>query len=181
MGISWFVARERLLPRRRVRPEEELAGHVAALLSLGVVGLLVVATNPFALLFLLPSLHAWLWLPQVRARALPGTARRPADRLRRTCSADLVVRRQLRPRLRRSLVHRSLFSVGYAPIVLLVIGLGWLAGAGQLVALTAGRYAPYPSEAERGPRGPIRATIRRWCSRSGSDGGSPSRARRASG
>ena len=38
-----------------------------ALLALGVVALLVVATNPFALLFLLPSLHVWLWLPQVRA------------------------------------------------------------------------------------------------------------------
>ena len=72
MGASWFVARDRLLPRRRVRLEEELAGHVAALLALGVVGLLVVATNPFALLFLLPSLHAWLWLPQVRARPLPA-------------------------------------------------------------------------------------------------------------
>ena len=53
MAASWFVARDRLLPRRRVRPEEELAGHVAALLALGVVGLLVVATNPFALVFLL--------------------------------------------------------------------------------------------------------------------------------
>ena len=26
----------------------------------------MVATNPFALVFLLPSLHVWLWLPQVR-------------------------------------------------------------------------------------------------------------------
>ena len=32
--------------------------------------LLVVATNPYALIFLLPSLHAWLWLPQV-SRARP--------------------------------------------------------------------------------------------------------------
>ena len=161
MGISWFVARERLLPRRRVRPEEELAGHVAALLALGVVGLLVVATNPYALLFLLPSLHAWLWLPQVRARALPA---RIGVLLIGFAGPALLIW---------SFAGRyglgfdapwyiaSLFSVGYAPIVLLVIGLGWLAGAGQLVALTAGRYAPYPSEAERGPRGPIRATIRR--------------------
>jgi len=29
-----------------------------------------------------------------------------------------------------------------------------------LLALAAGRYAPYPSAAERPPRGPIRATIR---------------------
>ena len=38
------------------------------MLALGVVALLVVATNAFALLFLLPSLHIWLWLPQVRDR-----------------------------------------------------------------------------------------------------------------
>src|SRR5262245_31237177 len=63
---GWFVVRERLLPRRTVSPEEELAGQTAALLALGVVALLTVATNPFALIFILPSLHAWLWLPQVR-------------------------------------------------------------------------------------------------------------------
>ena len=62
------MARARLLPRRAIRPEERLAGHSAALLALGVVGLLVAATNPFALIFVLPSLHAWLWLPQVQSR-----------------------------------------------------------------------------------------------------------------
>ena len=39
------------------------------MLGLGVVALLVVATNPFALIFLLPSLHIWLWLPHLRNRA----------------------------------------------------------------------------------------------------------------
>ena len=32
---GWLVARDRLLPRRAVTPEEELAGHTAALLALG--------------------------------------------------------------------------------------------------------------------------------------------------
>ena len=67
-GAGWLVARSRLLPRRQIRPEERLAGHSAALLALGVVGLLVAATNPFSLIFVLPSLHAWLWLPQVQTR-----------------------------------------------------------------------------------------------------------------
>ena len=35
----------------------------------GIVSLLVLATNPFALLFFLPPLHAWLWLPQLRSGA----------------------------------------------------------------------------------------------------------------
>ncbi|HEX7525184.1 MAG TPA: hypothetical protein VF327_02695, partial [Gaiellaceae bacterium] len=54
-----------------------------------------------------------------------------------------------------------LFALGYAPLPGFVIALAWAAGAGQLVALTGRRYAPYPSAAERPPRGPIRETIRR--------------------
>src|SRR5919204_631726 len=50
-------------------------GHVLAVIDLSALAgrgppLLVVATNPFALLFLLPSLHAWLWLPQFRRHPL---------------------------------------------------------------------------------------------------------------
>src|SRR2546429_1511607 len=64
--LGWLVPRGRLLPRRAITLDEGLAGHTASLLCLGALSLLVVATNPFALLFLLPSLHVWLWLPQVR-------------------------------------------------------------------------------------------------------------------
>jgi Peptidase family M28 len=160
-GLGWFVARDRLLPRRPVRVEEELAGHTAALLALGVVALLIVATNPFALVFVLPSLHVWLWLPQVRLS-------RPAVR-----AAVLAVGFLGPLLLLWSFASRYglgwdapwylawLYSLGYAPGIGLVIGLGWAAAAGQLVALSAGRYAPYPSAAERPPRGPFRETVRR--------------------
>ncbi|MHB8470837.1 MAG: M28 family peptidase [Gaiellaceae bacterium] len=160
-GIGWLVVRDRLLPRRPICPEEELAGHAAALLALGVVGLLVVATNPFALVFVLPSLHAWLWLPQVRGRP-------PALR------AAVLVAGFLGPALliwsfatRYGLGFDApwyvgwLFSLGYAPAPALVIGLAWAAAAGQLVALAAGRYAPYPDASERSPRGPLRELVRR--------------------
>jgi hypothetical protein len=43
---------------------------------------------------------------------------------------------------------------------LLVIGLAWLAAAGQLAALAANRYAPYPTPQERSRRGPLRQLIR---------------------
>ena len=160
-GLGWIVARDRLLPRRAVQPEEELAGHTAALLALGVVGLLVVATDPFALLFLLPSLHIWLWLPQVHSR---GALARLVVLLVGFLGPGLVLW---------SFASRyglgwdapwyvaKLFAVGYAPFPLLVIALGWLAAAGQLAALSVRRYAAYPSAGERGPRGPIRETIRR--------------------
>src|SRR5439155_15077249 len=67
---GWLVTRDRLLPRRASLQEDELTGHCAALLALAIVALLVVSLDPFALVFLLPSLHAWLWLPQMRDRPL---------------------------------------------------------------------------------------------------------------
>jgi hypothetical protein len=160
-GVGLVVARDRLIPRRAVAPEERLAGHTGALLALGVVGLLVAASNPFTLLFLLPALHAWLWLPQVEARSpwlragvflagLAGVALLLgsfAFRYRLGFHAPWYV--------------GELFALGYAPFSLFLIGIGWLAGAGQLVAIAAGRYAPYPSARERPPRGPIRETVRR--------------------
>jgi len=159
-GIGWIVARHRLLPRRRILPEEQLAGHAGALLALGVVGLLAVATNPFSLIFLLPSLHLWLWLPQLRGRAL----------LLRV--AVLVAGFAGPALLLWSFASRYglgldapwyvawLFSLGYAPSPGFIVGLAWAAAAAQLVALSAGRYAPYPAAEERPPRGPIRETIR---------------------
>jgi hypothetical protein len=53
-----------------------------------------------------------------------------------------------------------LYALGYAPVVGFVITLGWAAAAGQLAALAAGRYAPYPSASERPPRGPFREIVR---------------------
>jgi hypothetical protein len=157
---GWLVSHARLAPRRPPTPEEELAGHTAAMLALGVVALLVVATNPFALLFLLPSLHIWLWLPQARHRG-------PAARL------ALVAAGLIGPFIPLgSFMFRfglgldapwylaELVAVGYVSLVAFVLVLCWVAGAAQLTAIALGRYAPYPSAAERPPRGPIRNTVR---------------------
>jgi hypothetical protein len=160
MGAAWLVARTRLLPRRPIRPEERLAGYSAALLALGVVGLLVAATNPFALIFVLPSVHLWLWLPQVQTR---HAALRVGVFL-----AGFVGPAYLAWSFA---THYGLgwdapwyllklFAVGFAPLPLFLIGLGWLAAAGQVAALMAGRYAPYPAPSERSKRGPLRDLIR---------------------
>ncbi len=160
-GVGWLVARDRLLPRRPVRTEEELAGHTGALLALGVVGLLVVATNPFGLVFLLPSLHIWLWLPQVRERA--GWVRAAVLLAGFAGPALLVWSFASRYGLGWDAPWYIawLFAVGYAPLTAFVVSLAWAAAAGQLAALACGRYAPYPPAAERPPRGPVRQTIRR--------------------
>jgi hypothetical protein len=163
-GLSfagWLVARDRLMPRGETDREEELAGHCAALLALALVALLIVALNAFALVFLLPSVHAWVWLAQLGDRplivrlatwaaGLAGPALLVwefADRFGLGLDAPWYV--------------LQLAAVNRLPVVALAVFVVWAAAAGQLAALAAGRYAPYPSAAERPPLGPIRRTVRR--------------------
>jgi hypothetical protein len=161
LGVaSWLTVRDRLRPRRPADAEDELAGHTAALLALAVVGLLVAATNPYALIFLLPCLHFWLWLPQVQARS--RAIRALVLMLGLVGPAFLVWTFATRYRLGWDAPWYvvQLFAVGYAPRALLVITLGWLAAAGQLFALAGNRYGPYPAPGEGPRRGPIRDLLR---------------------
>ena len=55
----------------------------------------------------------------------------------------------------------ELTSAGYVDLATVLIAVAWFAAAGQMTALAAGRYAPYPSARERPPRGPLREAVRR--------------------
>ena len=158
--LGWLVTRERLIPRRAITAEEELAGHTAALLCLGALSLLVVATNPFALVFLLPFLHVWLWLPQVRGA--PFAARVGVLTLGFAGPALLLGSFAGRFGLGWDAPWylAELRAVGYVPFIVMPFLVMWLAGTGQLAALAARRYAPYPDAAELPPRGPIRRVLR---------------------
>jgi hypothetical protein len=158
--VGWLVSRERLIPRRPITAEEELAGHTASLLGLGALSLLVVATNPFALVFLLPSLHIWLWLPQLRNA--PGAVRAAALALGFAGPVLLLAFFAGRYGLGWDAPWylAKLRAVGYVPFVVMPLLVVWLAGAGQLAALAARRYAPYPAAAELPPGGPVRRVVR---------------------
>lgn len=159
--LGWLVVRARLVPRRAPSPTDELAGTVAALLALAVVALLVVATNVFALVFVLPSLHAWLWLPHVRTRPLwTRLAVLAAGFLGPLLLfASFAVRYHLG--LDTPWYLAELVATGYVRLSALVVAVAWLAAAGQVTALTIRRYAPYPDVRERPPRGPLREAVRR--------------------
>jgi hypothetical protein len=157
---SWFASRRRLVPRRATTRGEELAGYTAALAGLGALAVLVAIVHPLALVLLMPSLYAWLWLPQVSGRAwirdvLFGTG---------LAGALLVLislgdRFQLGARTPLYLV--DLVSVGYVNWTSVAFVLVWAAIAGQLGALAVGRYGPYAAGVARPPRGPIREGVRR--------------------
>ena len=123
--------------------------------------MLIVGTNPFALLFLLPSLHAWLWLPQLRRTS---TALRLAV-LGLGFAGPALLLGEFAGRYGLGWdapwYLAELRAVGYIPFVVMPFLVVWLAGSGQLAALAARRYAPYPDVAELPPRGPARRVLRR--------------------
>ena len=157
---GWFVARHRLVPRRAVGSDEQLAGDTVALIGLGIVALLVLATNPFALVFFLPAAHLWLWLPQVRTGHVSA------------CAVVLLVGLLGPGAILVSLGVRfglgfdapwyllELASIGYVHVPAVAITLAGTACAAQLAAIAAGRYAPYPPASERPRRGPLRELVR---------------------
>jgi hypothetical protein len=160
-ALGWLLARPRLAPRRAVEPREALAGHLAALLALVLVAVVVAATNPYTLVLLLPSLHAWLWLPHVARRGLAWRAGLWSLGLAGPLAllASFAFRFDLG--LDAPWYLAALVAVGYVPLPLLLAFLLWGAAAGQLGALAFGRYAPYPERWERPARGPVREAIRR--------------------
>jgi hypothetical protein len=160
-ALGWIVARHRLVPRRPVEPEDELAGHTAALLALGVVSLLVVATNPYALLLLLPSAHAWLWLPHAQARPLWVRLALLAGGFLGPVVLVLTFATRYGLGFGAPWYLLALTAVGFVKLPTVVIALAWAAIAAQFVALTGRRYAPYPRAGEAPEFGPIRSTIRR--------------------
>ena len=154
-ALGWLVARPRLSPSRSISRQEELGGHLAAMLVLAVVALVVAAVNPYSLLFVLPSLHAWLWLPQVRDRGrwvqIAVYALGFAGPL--LLLASFAVRFGMG--LDAIWYVLALTAVGYVPIPLVVAFLAWGAAAGQVGAVALRAYAPYPDVSERTP-GPFR-------------------------
>ena len=161
LALGWLVGRDRLVPRRPLGDGEELTGQVGALLVLAVLSLLIVAMNPYAVIFVLPSLHAWIWLPQARNRSAPIQLAALVGGF----LGPLLLVGSLATRLGLGLdapwYLAQLAAVGYVKLPTLLVGGAWLAVAAQLTAITVRRYAPYPSAAERPRLGPARRLMRR--------------------
>jgi len=158
-ALAWLLARERLIPRRPVVSSEELAGYTVALLALGVLALVVVTVNAYALAVLLPALHTWLWLPQARG----GSAWTRMVLLVVGFFGPLLFLVSFATRYELGLdapwYLLTLVSVGYVSPLALLLLLAWAAPTAQLIALAAHRYAPFPARGEQGARGLLGRTV----------------------
>jgi Peptidase family M28 len=159
---GWLAARPRLLRRRPPTGDEEIAGYAAALVALGVVALAVAVVSPLTLLFVLPSLYAWLWLVQLHATG-PRWAKDILFGLGFAgpvlALVSLGARFDLGPDT--ILYVTGLASVGYLPWTRIALVLAWAAVAAQVGSLVAGRYAPYADGLRTPPRGAVRNGVRR--------------------
>jgi hypothetical protein len=159
VAAGWLVARNRLVRTGPVEPGDEVAGSAIALAAVAGLALVLIVTNPNALLFVLPSAHAWLWLVQLRDR-------RP--RLRALLyvvglSGPILVVASTAVRFGLGLdapwYLAELTALGYVSLFTFLLVLAWAAAAAQVLAVTTGRYAPYPSADARPARSAVGTAI----------------------
>jgi hypothetical protein len=155
-ALVWLLARRRLAPAGRpATAEERLAGYTAALVWLAVLAVILAVTKPYALVFALPALYAWLWLPG-RSR-LPACAALYLLGVLAPLTGLLAFGDELGLGPGDTLLYLlGLVSVGYLPLSTLLLMLAWVAGGAQLGALAFGRYAPYAGGREPPPAGLLR-------------------------
>ena len=155
---GWALARRRLAYPERASPEERLAGYAVALAWLAIVAVVIGLVKPYALVFVLPSLYAWLWLP-LRTRIWARSALFAAGLLGPVLGLG-VLASQLGLGLPDTVLYvLGLVSVGYVSWTSVVLALAWAAAAGQLGALAFGRYVPYAGGVEPPPAGIVRSFV----------------------
>jgi hypothetical protein len=162
-GLGWMAARGRLSSDARVTPEERLAGYCVALGWIGVVALALALAKPYALVFVLPSLYAWLWLP-VRNRLWTRVALFLLGLVGPAAGLALLAHELGIGLVDATLYLASLATVGYLSTASVLAVLAWLAGAAQLGSLAVGRYAPYARAPRAAGKGGAVARLARYVS-----------------
>ena len=148
IALAWLVVRRRL--STPVTPPERLAAHTVALVLVGVVAVLVALTRPYGLLFLLPSLYAWLLLP-LEARAWRRVSSFALG-LVGPITAVLTVGHELGlGPLASARYVAGLATVGYLPLGTTLLALAWAAAALQIGALAISTHEPSPRTSSARP------------------------------
>jgi hypothetical protein len=158
--IGWLVTRKRLAPTARPSPADRLAGLAVALALVCVVAIVLALAKPYALVFVLPSLYAWLWLPLEAHLVLR------VGMFLLGLAGPLVGLVLLANELGVSWIAAALYAVGlvtvgYVSLGTAVVALVWAAAAAQIGALAFGRYGAYAGGADPPPPGAFRRAARR--------------------
>ena len=158
--LGWLTARRRLVSAQSPAPEEQLAGYVVALTWIALVGVGLALLKPYALVFVLPSLYAWLWLPATDRAWSRGLLYVSGLLGPLVGLAVLASELDIGP-FDTVLYVLSLVTVGYVSLGSVLFALAWLAGASQLGVLATGRYRPYAAGMAHPPPGLVRSSLSR--------------------
>jgi hypothetical protein len=139
-AFGWWRSRRTLVPAGPAGADDVLAGYAVALLALGVVAIATALVSPYGLVFIVPSLYAWLWLPH--AERTSGWVRDTLYGVGLVGPALVAVAigTQLGLGLNTPLYLVSLMTLGFIPWTTILILIAWAAVAAQFGALAAGRY-----------------------------------------
>lgn len=160
LALGWLLGRRRLVPTVVASPEERLAGYAVALTWLGVVAVVLALAKPYALVFVLPSLYAWIWLP-LRSRLLWSAVVYALGLIGPVVGLVVLARELGLSLVDAPLYVAGLATVGYVPLGSVLVALAWGAAATQIASLAFDRYAPYAGGLEPPSPGVIRSTIAR--------------------
>jgi len=141
--------RVRLVPRIRATPEEDLAAYAVAFVSLLLLAALAALVSPYNLLFMLPSMYAWLLLPRLRWARGWVTDVVFGLGLVGPVLPVVVLAEQLQLGARAPLYAASLLTTGVVPWGSTIALALWAAVAGFVGAIAAGRYAAPASSSAR--------------------------------
>lgn len=140
--LVWLRSRARRLGRPAATAEEELAAYTVAFVSLLLVAAGTALVSPYSLVFVLPSLYAWLWLPQVGDAPSWVTDVLFGVGLAGPVLALVVLAEQLDLGARAPLYAASLVTTGVVPWGATLALTVWAAIAGLIGAVASGSYAP---------------------------------------
>jgi len=124
-----------------------------------VLAFVLALVKPYALVFVLPSLYAWMWLP------FRGPLWRRALLFGVGLAGPLLSLFILSRQIDLGALDTPLYTVGLATVGYLSLGsmlaaIAWAAAAAQLATLTFGRYTPYAQGIEPPPPGVVRRSVR---------------------
>lgn len=145
--LGWLALRPQAAAQPRGDRPQELGGHLATVLATILLSLVVAAANPYALVFVLPSLHSWLWLPH--ARGLPARLAIVALGLAGPVAVVVGLSERLELGGDTPWYLVALASGGQVSGLLVLAFLAWCAVLAQTVLLALGLYAPDPPGRKR--------------------------------